>query len=58
MSKKEDSLFIQILAIIEAYGEGDSKIKYPTPLARILTETVRNHYGNKIKWWQFWKRFG
>ncbi len=53
MSK--DSLFTKILEIVEQYGVDDSKIKYSTPLARILTETVKEHYKNKPKWWEFWK---
>jgi len=54
----EKTLFIKILEIIEAYGieEEGSKIKYSTPISRILTRTVKEHYKNKSKWWQFWKK--
>lgn len=51
----KDTLFTKILETLEKYGEGDSKIKYSTPLARVLTKTVEDHYKNKPKWWEFWK---
>lgn len=52
---KEETLFIKILKTVEGYGVGGSKIKYSTPLARILNEVVIDHYKTKRKWWKFWK---
>ena len=46
----EKPLFNKILEILEKYGVGESKIEYPTPLARILTEVVNDYYKVNPKW--------
>lgn len=48
-NESAEDIFIKILKVVESYGVGGDKIKYSTPLARVLTKTAKDYANRRVK---------